>query len=64
MAPFANAHGVKPAARHCGTSVKAVRKWLRRGRAGTLQGLDDHSRAPNNLAQRILPEQSANGPWS
>jgi len=53
---FAKAHGVKPAARHFATTPKTVRKWLRRWQARTLQGLEEHSRAPKTPAQRIPPE--------
>jgi len=43
---FATAHGVKPATRHFATTPKTVWKWLCRGQAGTLQGMEDHSRPP------------------
>ncbi len=52
-ARYAREHGVKPAARQFGTTVKTVRKWLRRWEPGSLRGLADRSRAPLNPRQGI-----------
>jgi Helix-turn-helix domain len=54
---FAREHGIKPAARHCGTTVKAVREWLRRWEPGSLRGLEDRSRAPIHPRQGITEAQ-------
>lgn len=54
---YAQQHGVKPAARAFATTPKTVRKWLRRWQPGTLNGLDDLSRAPKNPATAITQEQ-------
>jgi transposase len=43
---FAKEFGIKPAARQFSTTVKTVRKWLRRWEPGSLRGLEDRSRAP------------------
>ena len=43
---YAREHGIKPAARAFSTTVKTVRKWLRRWEPGSLRGLEDRSRAP------------------
>ena len=53
----AKEQGVKPTARLFGTDPKTVRKWLRRWIPGTLEGLQDQSRAPKNPARRISPQQ-------
>lgn len=52
---FAREHGVKPAARAFATTPKTVRKWLRRSKEGSLDGLADHSRAPKRPHRRIPP---------
>ena len=36
---YAREHGIKAAARHFATTIKTVRKWLRRWQPGSLQGL-------------------------
>ena len=54
---FARTHGIKPAARQFSTTVKTVRKWLRRWRPGSLQGLQDQSRAPRHPRQGITTRQ-------
>src|ERR1051326_3799636 len=54
---FAREHGVKPAARQFSTTVKTVRKWLRRWEPGSLRGLADRSRAPIHPRQGITPGQ-------
>jgi hypothetical protein len=38
---YAREHGVKPAARQFGTTVKTVRKRLRRWEPGSLRGLEN-----------------------
>lgn len=53
---YAEQYGVKPAARQFSTTVKTVRKWFRRWQKGTLEGLQDQSRAPKNPARKIMPE--------
>lgn len=53
MVRYAREHGIKAAARHFSTTVKTVRKWLRRWQPGSLQGLQDRSRAPHNPRQGI-----------
>jgi len=50
---YAREHGIKPAARQFSTTVKTVRKWLRRWQPGSLQGLQDQSRAPLHPRQGI-----------
>jgi len=54
---YAREHGVKPAARQFGTTVKTVRKWLRRWEPGSLRGLADRSRAPLHPRRRITSAQ-------
>jgi transposase-like protein len=54
---YAREHGIKPAAREFGTTVKTVRKWLRRWEPGSLRGLADRSRAPHHPRQGITAGQ-------
>ena len=54
---YAREHGIKPAARQFGTTVRTVRKWLRRWEPGSLRGLADHSRAPHHPRQGITQGQ-------
>ena len=54
---YAQAHGVKPAARAFQTTPKTVRKWLRRWQPATLKGLDELSRAPKHHPQAITATQ-------
>jgi transposase len=49
---YAREHGTKPAARTFSTSPQTVRKWCRRY-DGSLQSLQDHSRAPHHSPQRL-----------
>jgi hypothetical protein len=56
MVRWAKERGIKPTARYFATTVKTVRKWLRRWQPGTLQGLEEKSRAPKNPRQRIHPK--------
>jgi len=50
MVRYADAHGIKPAARHLGCQPKIVRKWLRRWLA--------HNRAPSALKDRSRAPKS------
>lgn len=54
---YAREHGIKPAAREFGTTVKTVRKWLRRWEPGSLRGLADRSRAPHHPPRGITGRQ-------
>jgi len=54
---YAKEHGVKPAAAHFHTTPKTVRKWLKRYKPGSLEGLSDQSRAPKNPKTYITEEQ-------
>lgn len=56
MVRYAREHGVKPAARAFGTTPKTVRTWLTRWQPGSLQGLEDRSRAPKRPATHIPQE--------
>ena len=49
MVIYAQAHGVKPAAREYNTSPKVIRKWKRRFEKTSYSGLDDKSRRPINM---------------
>ncbi len=57
LARRAQEHGIKPTAKQFGTTPKTVRKWLKRWIPGTLQGLQDQSRAPKHPFRRVLPAQ-------
>ncbi|MCP4371801.1 MAG: helix-turn-helix domain-containing protein, partial [Deltaproteobacteria bacterium] len=57
MVNHAKEYGIKPAARAFNTNVKTVRKWLRRWKSGTMEGLEDQSRAPKNPLIRITKAQ-------
>ena len=54
---YAREHGIKPAARTFKTTVKTVKKWLSRYRPGSLQGLEDRSKAPKSLKCKIPEDQ-------
>jgi transposase len=54
---YAKEHGVKPAARQFNTSAQTVRKWMKRWEPGSLNGLEDRSRAPKNPRTFITAEQ-------
>jgi transposase len=54
---YAREHGIKPAARQFSTTPKTVRKWLRRWQPGSLQGLQDQSRAPLHPHRGITASQ-------
>ncbi len=53
----AEEYGIKPTARVFNTNVKTVRKWLRRWKSGTMEGLEEQSRAPKNPSTRITKAQ-------
>jgi transposase len=57
MVRYAREFGIKATARHFSTTVKTVRKWLRRWQPGSLQGLSDQSRAPLHPRQGITSGQ-------
>jgi transposase len=57
MVRFAREHGVKPAARAFNTTPKTVRKWLGRWQPGSLKGLEDRRKGPNNRRSKIDPKQ-------
>jgi transposase len=54
---FAREHGIKPAAREFSTTVRTVRKWLRRWEPGSLRGLADRSRAPHHPRRGVTDGQ-------
>ena len=59
----AKEHGVKPTARKFNTSAQTVRKWMKRlvrdsgWEPGSLNGLEDRSKAPKNPRTFITEEQ-------
>lgn len=57
MATYAKEHGIKPAARAFRTTTKTVKKWLSRYQPGTLQGLEDRSKAPKSPKLKIPESQ-------
>ncbi len=57
MVRFAREHGVKPAARAFNTTPKTVRKWLSRWEPGSMRGLEDQRKGPNNRRSKIDPKQ-------
>src|SRR5215210_6249030 len=57
MVRYAREFGIKPCARQFSTTVKTVRKWLRRWQPGSLKGLEDQSRAPHHPRQGITGQQ-------
>jgi len=57
LVKYAREHGIKPAAREFNTTVKTVRKWVRRWEPGSLRGLEDQSKAPKSKHCRIDPQQ-------
>jgi transposase len=54
---YAREHGIKAAARQFSTTVKTVRKWLRRWQPGSLRGLQDRSRAPLRPRRGVTARQ-------
>ena len=54
---FAREYGIKPAAREFGTTVRTVRKWLRRWEPGSLRGLEGRSRAPHHPRRGVTSAQ-------
>ena len=57
MVNYAKEYGIKPTAREFNTTVKTVRKWSTRWKPGTMQGLEEQSRAPKNPSKRITKTQ-------
>ena len=57
MVRFAKEKGIKPAARAFSSTAKTVRKWLRRWVPGSMEGLQEQSRAPKNVRKRITAQQ-------
>jgi len=53
---YARQHGIKAAARAFRTTVRTVRKWLRRYEAQGLKGLQELSRAPHSCPHKITGE--------
>jgi transposase len=53
---YAEEHGIKPAARHCGVARRTVRTWLRRWKAGGEAGLVPRypSRRPRRLPRTTI----------
>jgi len=58
LVQYASEHGIKPAARAFGTTVKTVRKWVGRY-DGTLESLASHSRAPHHCPHKLSSEEEA-----
>ena len=56
---YAWRHGVKPAARRFSSTPKTVRKWLRRWKPGSLEGLEDRRQNPHQRKSKIDPQQRA-----
>lgn len=56
MVQYAGSHGNKPAARMFGTTVKTVRKWMRRWKSDGLLGLEEKLRRPNHCPQAVSEE--------
>ena len=61
MVQHAAEHGIKPAARAFGCTVKIVRKWVRRWREGnhSRASLADRSRAPRSCPHKASPQAEA-----
>jgi transposase len=57
MVRYARSHGIKATARQFSTTVKTVRKWLRRWQPGSLRGLEEWSRAPHHPRQGITSRE-------
>jgi len=57
MVNAAKRHGIKPAARIFRTTVKTVRKWLRRYEQTAYNGLRDRSRAPKHPHRPVAPSE-------
>ena len=54
---YAQEHGVKPATRHFHTTLKTIRKWLKRYIPGSLEGLSNRSKAPIHPKTHITEQQ-------
>jgi transposase len=59
MVRYAREFGIKPCARQFQSTVRTVRKWLRRWQPGSLKGLQDRSRAPLHPRQGITGRERA-----
>ena len=59
MVQYARVHGIKPAARHFGSTAVTVRKWLGRYGQDARKGLIDQSRAPKHPAHKISSDVEA-----
>jgi transposase len=57
MVLHAQSHGVGPAVRAFGSTLKTVRRWLERFREGGRAALVDHSRAPKTCPHKTSPAQ-------
>jgi len=53
LVDYARQHGIKAAARTFQTTVRTVRKWLRRYQAQGLKGLEELSRAPRSCPHKV-----------
>ncbi len=56
LVTHARQHGIKAAARAFRTTVRTVRKWLRRSEVQGLKGLQELSRAPHSCPHKIVGE--------
>jgi len=56
LVDYARAHGLKAAARHFHTTLRTVRKWVRRHAEQGVQGLEERSRAPHSCPHKIQGE--------
>lgn len=61
MVRYARANGIKACARQFSTTVKTVRKWLRRWQPGSLRGLTDRSRAPHHPRHQYTAREVVSG---
>jgi len=53
LVKFALTHGIKPSARKFKTTVKTVRKWVRRFEEGKKPALKDQSKRPKNSPKKL-----------
>jgi transposase len=56
LVDYARAHGLKAAARQFHTTLRTVRKWVRRHAEQGVQGLEERSRAPHSCPHKIQGE--------
>lgn len=59
MVVYASTNGVRPTAKHFHTTVKTVRKWIRRFEEGGYQALDDLSHRPHHSPNKTPSETEA-----